>query len=130
MRKLTVKCFGPRGPMERAIAFALALLLILPPAAWVSSPRAGGYFQARAQGISVGSCDFSPNRIIQDICDAGSDMSQFEADGVNDWLALHQMPQSAASVIYQYGRSDLRSEIRTFLFAKLTAIIDKDPSQR
>ncbi|HEY7390854.1 MAG TPA: hypothetical protein VH640_20225 [Bryobacteraceae bacterium] len=129
MRTLRNSLLGTQGSLKRAIVVALSALLILPPASWVMAPGSAGPFQAHAQ-IVVVSCDPTPKRIIQDICDAGPDMSQFEKDGVNEWLTLHQMPASAASDIYQYGRSDLRTEIRTHLFADLTAIINKDPSQR
>src|SRR5262249_12730281 len=105
--------------MRRSIFYqplaAFLAVLLLPPFAWVTG--AGHISLAKAQ-FDVG-CAPAAGRIIQDLgglCDANfaipsADVLQFERDTVNGWLTAHQLPQSDSAVIYQYGRSDLRSEL-------------------
>ncbi len=57
-------------------------------------------------------------------------MKKLEADAVNAYLATHKMPASEASVIYEYGRTDLRTKIRTMMSTTLFGIVSKDPSIR
>src|ERR1041385_4194362 len=95
----------------RPLAILMALLL-LPPFAWFTG--AGHIWLAQGQT----GCAPAASRIIQDVggfCDANwastADVQQFESDTVSAWLTAHQLPQSDSSVIYQLGRSDLRSEL-------------------
>jgi len=36
---------------------------------------------------------------------------------INLWLGVHGLPTSYATSIYQYGGLDLRSDLRSFMFA-------------
>jgi hypothetical protein len=67
------------------------------------------------------------NAIIQD-CTLGN--TSFESDMVNLWLAVHGLPASEASMIYQYGGLDLRSDLRSFMFAYIEGVIEEDASLR
>ncbi|MBV9480031.1 MAG: hypothetical protein JO249_04655, partial [Acidobacteria bacterium] len=119
------------------LALALAILLALPVFSWQQSNQGGVHlFQASAQSASV--CPPNPaNLIIQNTCPAAAqapflskDLKQLESDAVNAYLALHGLPATDASVIYTYGRQDLRDEIRAAMFTQMLAIIKKAPSQR
>lgn len=74
--------------------------------------------------------------IIQNTCPVGvlldtkGDLEQLEFDAVNAYLALHALPATDASVIYTYGRQDLRDAIRASIFTQMLAIIKKPASQR
>jgi len=46
------------------------------------------------------------------------------------WLGVHGLPASLASSIYQYGGLDLRSDLRSFMFAYIEGVIEEDPSLR
>jgi len=59
-----------------------------------------------------------------------SDLRELESDAVNAYLALHGLPATDSSIIYTYGRSDLRSEIRGLMINILLGIILKPASQR
>ena len=65
--------------------------------------------------------------IVQD-CTLGN--TSFESNMINLWLGIHGLPASDASLIYQYGGVELRSEIRSFMLAYLQGVIMEDPSQR
>ena len=41
------------------------------------------------------------------------------------WLAAHNLPATEAALIYRYGRSGLRSEVRSFMFVRLLDIVRK-----
>ena len=110
----------------RPLALALTITMLqlsglppggsVPPAAAASDP-----------------CAPSADRIIQDICVDGvpdTTLMQFEQETVNAWLTAHQMPLSDASLIYEYGRSDLRSLIRAAMLARILGIIAKSESDR
>ncbi|MBV8808529.1 MAG: hypothetical protein JO033_07630, partial [Acidobacteriaceae bacterium] len=120
------------------LAVALAILLALPVLSWQEQSNQGGVhlFQASAQATLV--CPPNPaNLIIQNTCPAGAqapflskDLKQLESDAVNAYLALHELPAADASVIYTYGRQDLRDAIRASMFTQMLAIIKKAPSDR
>ena len=78
-----------------------------PPPGWICSP------------------DF-PQEILE-AC-GNADLLQFESDAVTNFLQLHRLPASASSIIYQYGRADLRNKIRAFMFADLLRIVKEDAS--
>ena len=60
-----------------------------------------------------------------------SDLRQFESDTVQAYLAWHGLPSTDASLIYQYGRSDLRSElVRAAAAGRLMTIVFKPASDR
>src|SRR5947199_10694304 len=54
----------------------------------------------------------------------------FETNVVTAFLQAHGVPASEVPLVYQYGRADLRNEVRANLFANLLAIIKKDPTTR
>ena len=54
--------------------------------------------------------------------------SRFEADTVNAWLAAHELPLD--DKVYQYGRTNLRNELRAYLLASIVAIIQKPACRR
>ncbi len=119
------------------LAVALAILMALPVFSWQQSKQGGvHFFQASAQEITV--CPPNPaNLIIQNTCPAGaaapflaSDLKQLESDAVNAYLALHELSATDASVIYTYGRQDLRDEIRASMFTQMVTIIKKAASDR
>ena len=64
------------------------------------------------------------------IQDCGLGQSSFESNMINLWLGIHGMADSEASVIYQYGGFELRSELRSFMFAYLMGVILEDASKR
>jgi hypothetical protein len=112
---------------------AILLVALLTPAlAWVANSN---LFLANAQ---VGSGCFSGNNsIIQNYCDAAgniyvTDLAQLEADSIDAYLDEHHIEKTAASrnIVYQYGRSDLRSQIRGIMFANLLSIVNMTPSAR
>ncbi len=120
------------------LAVALAILLGLPVLSWHEQSNQGGVhlFQASAQEIT--GCPPNPaNLIIQNTCPPGdsapflsSDLKQLESDAVKAYLALHELSATDASVIYTYGRQDLRDEIRASMFTQMVAIIKKALSER
>ena len=112
----------------------LMSVLLLPAIPWVERGGAGGGvpFQADAQ---IAGCRPFDNAIVRDYCTAdgtyyGVELKKLEADAVNAYLATHKMPASEASVIYEYGRTDLRTKIRTLMSTTLSGIVSKDPSIR
>jgi hypothetical protein len=58
------------------------------------------------------------------------DLEQLESDAVNEYLADHDLPSTDASLIYQYGRADLRSAIRSQMLGDLIAIGQKAESAK
>ena len=71
--------------------------------------------------------DLPSNRIIRN-CNLGR--SNFEKTIVNSWLAMRGLPESAAALIYQFGRSDLRDELRSYMTTFIKGAILKEPAQR
>ncbi len=87
-----------------------------------------GVFASQASAASLGtSTSIIQNCGIGPIC---SDLRQFESDAVNAYLGLHHLPPGDAHIIYDYGRTDLRSAIRGAMFNILGEIIEKPASQR
>jgi hypothetical protein len=83
---------------------------------------------------SIQGCASTTNTIIQNYCGSGSplqnDLVQLESDAVNLYLTMHQLPAADAQLVYQYGREDLRNDIRGAMMAILRSIILKPASQR
>jgi hypothetical protein len=123
----------PRMLIYKPLAVLLAILLA-PAVSWMESgggnqPRP---FQARAQQIQ--GCAATGNSIIQNYCTNSSvyynDLVQLESDAVTAYLATHSLPAGDATLIYQYGRGDLRDSIRGEMMTLLKAIILEPASQR
>lgn len=80
---------------------------------------------ASAQTIATtaaGGCDPDQGRIIQKICEPGEPTAAtlvWEDDQVKKWLALHGLPESDVEKVYKYGRSELRNELRNYLFNEM-----------
>ncbi|MBV8069266.1 MAG: hypothetical protein JO270_05135 [Acidobacteriaceae bacterium] len=124
------------------LAVAMSVLLI-PSLSWFESlagiPLGSGAnsFQASAQSSGGTGCGAaSATAIIRTNCVNGQlfnlfgDLNQLESDSVNAYLGLHGLPATDASVIYTYGRQDLRDAIRASMFTQMVAIIKKAPSER
>ena len=119
----------------KPLALALAFLMLAPPISWVTG--VGGTSRAEAQ-IVISGCAGSQDRIVQNLgilCDPNfpaqpADIQQFESDAVRGYLAAHLLPQTDSSLIYQVGRSDLRSELRGYMLARLLAITQTPELQR
>ena len=116
-------------------------ILLLPSTPWVQ--RAGVVAPAEVQAqtippVPIGGCTASSisNSIIREYCTPDGhtnyfcDLTQLESEAVKAFLASHHLPETDASVIYDYGRSDLRSQIRALISSILVGIVKKDPSQR
>jgi len=80
-------------------------------------------------GGTNGACStpIDPHFIVQD-CILGN--TSFESNMVNLYLAIHGQPPTAASTIYQHGGLELRSDIRSFMWAYIDGVIKEDPSLR
>ena len=100
----------------RPLAMVLIWLMLLPPAGWVTGSR---QFQAGATGVTC-----TPQAILQAGC-ANADLAQLESDAVSGYLAAHGLPANDSSVLYTYGRADVRNEIRAVMFAKMLDIISR-----
>jgi len=117
------------------LAVAMAILVALPILSWQQPNRGkGSPFQASA---ATTVCPPNPaNLIIQNTCPAGvlfdtnGDLTQLESDAVNAYLGLHELPPTDASVVYSFGRQDLRDAIRAGMIAQMLAIIKKPASLR
>jgi len=59
-----------------------------------------------------------------------ADVAQLENDGVQAFLAAHNLPGTDAALLYQYGRQDLRNELRAWIFTTLQGIIATPASAR
>jgi hypothetical protein len=126
--------------VRRSILFqplaALLAFLILPLR--VGASGNGGHFRELGAGgqTIVGCAPLGGTAIVQLYCGAGNfptayaDLVQLESDSVSGYLGLHNIPQTNSSVIYQYGRSDLRSAVRGMMLANLLAIIQKNANDR
>lgn len=78
-----------------------------------------------AQAQAESGCGNTRNRILQNICDGGAptaDLLQFENDTVQAYLDAHQIPATDALFIYQFGRSELRNEIRAFMLNRILSM--------
>jgi hypothetical protein len=121
-----------RRAFYRPLALTMSVLL-LPALSWRENGAAVGPFQASAQTPLP--CTPAPqNAIIQTYCSTVpfnfGDLNQLESDAVNAYLAMHNLPASDAQVIYNYGRSDLRSAIRANMLTTMLGIIAKPASSR
>jgi hypothetical protein len=65
------------------------------------------------------------NAIVQDCIGASGN---FEFNMVQSWLAGHNMPASDQSLIYQYGRRDLRNQLRGFMLSYIDGVISNSGS--
>jgi hypothetical protein len=96
----------------RPIGILLALLLLPPEmATWTASPL----FTASAQSGSHPGGRLFPKWSLQG----------FEDDMVIDYLKVHGLPASDAKYVYQFGRSDLRNEIRAHVMTYLLGVLGK-----
>src|SRR5262245_49089428 len=109
-------------------------ILMLPPFTSITGTSATSLAEAQ----SFTGCAPVSSRIIQNIgglCDSNfavpsAILQQFEVETVSAWLTIHGLPQSARSMIYELGRSDLRSELRGYMLARLLEIIARPATQR
>ena len=122
-----------RSIVYRPLALMMAILM-LPPLAWIGGGNQTRPFQAQAQ---IAGCLATSNTIIQNYCDAagniyGTDLNQLESDSIDAYLDKHHIEKTAASrnIVYQYGRTDLRSQVRGIMLANLLSIINMTPSAR
>jgi hypothetical protein len=110
----------------------LAVLLSLPSLSFFTSggfrgtASSQGPFALSAQ-TSVG-CTPSPNQILQTGCQLPV-LAQFEQAAVQGYLAQHNLPASNAAQVYQYGGSELRTEIRAYMLDLLLSYASQDLSQ-
>jgi hypothetical protein len=84
-----------------------------------------GAWSSQASAAAVG----GSKAIIQNlgIVPIAADLTQLENDSVQAYLGLHDLPQSDSTIVYTYGRRDLRSAIRgttqyQSILARLTAL--------
>jgi hypothetical protein len=113
----------------------LFALLVLPVLSWVdvgvnnAIPRP---FQAGAQ--SPGGCSATGNTIIRNYCVGSTaylaDLTQLETDAVSSYLAFHNIPPADAHIIYDDGRTDLRTGVRGYMLTQLIGIIEQPASSR
>ena len=118
-----------RWVVYQPLALIMAILL-LPSLSWIEGAGARA-FQANAQ---VGGCTSTTNSIIQSYCVGTTsyftDLTQMEQDAVNAYLAAHILPASDAHIIYDQGRTDLRTGVRGFMLTILMGAIRTPASQR
>ena len=57
-------------------------------------------------------------------------MVKLESDAVKAYLADHNLPETDAHVIYDYGRADLRNAIRGHMISILLGVIATPASVR
>ena len=124
-----------RSLLFKPLAILLSILLL--PVVW---PSEGS--QAHAQIVSppvgpppVDPCAPGGNQVFQNYCDSKGnnfyqDLSQLETDAVTAYLGEHGLPASDASLIYEKGRSDLRSGVRANMLATLKTIIQNPVETR
>jgi hypothetical protein len=102
---------------------ALLVVLVLPFLSRIAGDTGIRISDASAQVFS--------NPILQNCLGrACVDLRQLEADGATAYLGLHDLPPADASIIYNYGHTDLRSGVRGAMFNILLGIILKPASQR
>ncbi len=116
----------------RPLSLAMALLLMLPAISGFNSGNGRSHssspFQASAQVID---CVPSPTAIIRSVCTIyQADLLQLESDAVNAYLAMHNLPATDASIVYSYGRSDLRSAVRAQIVSQLLGVIATPAASR
>jgi len=102
-----------RIPRTALLIAFLMLLLAIPASSWGCT--------APVNSIFVNPCADTTY---------GSALVQFESDTVQGYLATHGLPSTDSYVVYTYGRSDLRTEIRGLMMLELFEIITQAPSDR
>ena len=129
-----------RALIYKPLAILMSILL-LPSIPRVQRTGVGVPAEIEAQSgppVPIGGCaaaDVS-KFIIREYCSGDgktnyfSDLTQLESDAVKAYLASHNLPETDASVIYDYGRADLRTKIRALISSTLLGIVNKDPSKR
>jgi hypothetical protein len=114
--------FVPRGmrgylrlnsSMTRSIAALSLCLISLPAISWGCTAPANSIFNNPCADTTYG------NTLVQ-----------FESDTVQAYLATHALPAADSYVVYTYGRSDLRTEIRGLMLLRLFAIVSQAPADR
>ncbi len=130
----------PQLIFYKPLATLLAILMA-PAFSWIGSDgaqRGSSAFQAHAQTAS--GCGSGTNTLIQNYCGTSTtfsgynlyhnDLVQLETDSIDAYLGAHNLPASDSTVIYGYGRADLRDSIRAYMMATLLGIISKPASSR
>ena len=121
--------------LYRPLVAAVALVLALPPASWLTTGARVSPAAAHAQTITVKApqppdpsqaiqlCSSNQNAIFAHFCSYGtaSSIAQFEDYCIKLYLANHNMPYSDSDVafVHQNARGDLRMELRAFMFLQL-----------
>jgi len=110
----TVFSCAKRGLRSISVAvFSLGLVLGLPAVSWACT--------AQVNSIFVNPCADTQY---------GDNLVQFESNMVQAYLAQHGLPSTDSYVVYTYGRSDLRTEIRALMLLRLYTIIVEAPANR
>jgi hypothetical protein len=143
-RILSVSRMQTRFFFKPVMLVQLLALLIFTPDLPVVGPAIAP--RAHAQVVVTPPCNPNPSQfqIIQNLCSyiipPGSlvqflnatpptaALQQFESDTVQQFLAAHGLPASDASLLYQYGRSDLRTLLRSYMFARLVSLAVSVPA--
>jgi hypothetical protein len=120
--------------LRRSLIFqpmaALLVVLLIPLLSRLASDAGIQISEASAQ-VPVSEAAVRANPILQiGLTTIAKDLSQLESDSVSAYLRLHQLPSADSALIYNYGRTDLRSAIRAVMFDMLLNIIRKPASQR
>jgi hypothetical protein len=116
-----------RCVIYRPLAAILALLVVQMFSGFLSDV---GIQADQASAASLGpSKAIIRNACIGSKCYTG-DTIQLEADAVQAYLGLHNLPAGDAQIIYDYGRADLRDAVRGMIFNILLGIINKPASER
>ncbi len=101
---------------------AVILLSLLPPML-PSSPS--------GMGLRLFEASAATSRIVQNclgpIC---ADLIELEDKAVQTFLDRHQLEDADAHIVYDYGRADLRAEVRGHMFADLLRIVATPASSR
>jgi len=107
--------------MKRPFSFRLVAvcltLLFLPPFSWINERYGNGVVHAATYRCSA-------QAIMQAGC-TNDDLDQLEGDAVQAFLGLHGLPASDSNVLYTYGRTDVRNEVRAGMLIKMLDIIDR-----
>ena len=123
-----------RWAVYQPLAVFLTILL-LPPLSWMEGSgdrNASRPFQASAQSSAVCGPLSQANCVIRNypVGPIGADLLQLEQDGVNAYLAMHNLPAGDAHIIYDLGRSDLRDGVRAAMLTILLGAVNTDASKR
>ncbi len=109
----------------RPLAVALAILAALPELPHIgsaSNEQSAPPFSAFAQNTG---CPTSINQIIQTACNTPV-IAQFEQAAVQSYLAIHNIPVTDAPLIYQFGRQEMRDEIRAHMLELILSYAASD----